>query len=854
LLTEGETFLADARSALNHSDASLATSLLERTQERAESVVAMGGDTLDRCARLTFGIRLTRTWLVFNRSSLSTALQQLSALRDEVHTKGFLDLTALCDMQRGSLLGRSGDPAGALEAFQAAEQGRNLIATEAQAQLLLNRGCLATHLGDPAVAATDLAAAAVLAEDEGRDDLRFMAIHNQGYAEFRQGNFPTALSLMEQANAMDVTVDRGISQLDRARVMLEAGLIDEAHHVLITVLKNAATTGSEHEQGEIELDLARCEVLVGASASAQDHAAAARRRFLRRGESGWRRTALLIELEVRGLNARSARSRERLAQALATAAQCDQEASTQQRATLLLAEALVEQGRYVEARQALARASSLLRSPHLATRLHTRHVSAQISAGRGHHSSAARTLTRAAEDLAAAGRHSAGLDLRTALTVHATQLIGLDLDLAMRGGSASKVLARTELWRDVVRTLPPVRTSEDPARAKAIGRLRKAREDLRQAPPDVSDASLRLEVTRAEKAARELDWTTEVNANDAAPDAGPATAAQIQTAVKAAGVALLSTFISGDQVHAVLMRPDGAMSLHHLGGLSVIIDRVRAVQADLNVASRVPPAHPMYAVVRASLAQRLIELDTLLLTSLAAQGLSDAPLVVVPTTELSLVPWGMVPSRRGCATTVVKSATMWARRQTEMTAPPTVYAVAGPDVPMADREVASVISTWGSGRVMSAELSTTAEVLAAFARADLVHVAAHGEHHSQNPLFSSLRLRNGSLFAHEIEGHRVRATQVVLSACESGRVTVRRGDEALGMTTSLLALGVSTVIAAGSPVPDSVAHLVMADYHRHLKAGVDAATALALATAEGDVLGAAFTCFGSSWRYAAESR
>ncbi len=842
-----EALLLDARLAIDEQRLVQARELLREGSEALGTV--LGDDSHKNTSHLGLRLRLAHSWIAFEDSGLPGVLTLLAQIRGDCVTAGHHDVAAQCDFNRAVHFARGGDLRGSLDLMRAAEPDRHLLADTEQARLLINRGSLAAYFDDPAAASQDLAESAVLAERSGLVAVAFKAIHNQGYAEFLLGNFPAALVLMARADAMDVDVDRGIARLDRARVMLEAGLIDEAHQVLLTALTHTISEGSEHDRGEIELDLARCELLIGASASARDHAAAARRRFLRRGESGWRHSALLVELEVGSTGARSARSRERLAQALEEAAARHHETTTQQRATLLLAEALVDQGRYLEAGQALGRASSLLRSPHLATRLHTRHVSAQISATSGHQASAVRTLKQAAKDLAATGRQSAGLDLRTALTVHATQLIGLDLDLAMRGGSASKVLARTELWRDVVRTLPPVRTSEDPARAKAISRLRKAREDLRQVPPDVSDASLRLEVTRAEKAARELDWTTEVDASDAAPDAGPATPAQIKTAVKAAGVALLSTFISRDQLHAVLVRPDGVASLHHLGGLSVISDRVRATQADLNAASRVPQTHPMYTVVRASLNQRLKELEALLLTPLAEQRLSDSPLVVVPTTELSLVPWGMVPSRRGIATTVAKSATMWARRHTEMTAPPTVYAVAGPDVPMADVEVTAAISTWGSGRVVLAEQSTTADVLAAFVQADVVHVAAHGEHHAQNPLFSSLRLRDGSLFAHEIEGRRVRASHVVLSACESGRVSVRRGDEALGMTASLLALGVSTVIAAGSRVPDDVAHSVMADYHRHLAGGFDAATALARATSAGDVLGAAFTCFGSSWRY-----
>jgi CHAT domain-containing protein len=55
------------------------------------------------------------------------------------------------------------------------------------------------------------------------------------------------------------------------------------------------------------------------------------------------------------------------------------------------------------------------------------------------------------------------------------------------------------------------------------------------------------------------------------------------------------------------------------------------------------------------------------------------------------------------------------------------------------------------------------------AQADLVHVAAHGTHQADSPLFSSLRLADGPVFAHELDADTVRASHVVLSACEVGR-------------------------------------------------------------------------------------
>ncbi len=804
----------------------------------------------ERVSRAQLGVRLTGTWITFEDDGLQRAGEELLVLRDEVLAAGHQDLAAVCDNQLGTLRGRSGDLTGALKALRRAERGRPLMATADQARLLVNRGTLATQLGVPGEASSDLAEAAQLAHGCGLGALEFLAVHNQGYAEFIRGDLPAALTLMEQADAMDVEVDRGIALLDRARVLLEAGLVEEAHEVLACAMQRSEASGSQHDLGEIELDLARCEMLLGHNESARQRAAAARRRFRRRGESGWRHAAQLIELEARAVGPESAVARARLSSALGEAASRNGDDGMRHRAALVRAEALADLGRAKEAKEAWGEARCLLRSPQLATRLHARHVSARISDDTGRADTAARTLRRAADDLGAAGRQSAGLDLRTALTVHATDLVGLDLDLAMRGGSASRVLGRTELWRDVVRALPPVRTSTDPRRAEVISRLRQAREDLRQAPPDARVGRLRAEVTRVERAVRELDWTTGTTSAQVSPALGPLSVREIRDAVQQTEVTLLSTLIRDQDVYAVLVRPDGRLSLHMLAALPSITARVRSVQADLAAASRLPVSSLLRRAVQSSLAERLKELDATLLAPVTDAGLGDVPLVVVPTPTLMLIPWGMLPGRQGRPTTVARSATSWARRHTSLSGEPVVRAIAGPDVPLADTEVAEVVNAWGSGRAVTADASRAGDVVSAVEECDLVHVAAHGEHHAQNPLFSSLRLSDGAVFAHELEGHRLRASHVVLSACDGGRISVRRGEEPLGLTASLLALGVPTVIAAVSPVPDRVAHAVMTGYHREIAAGVDAATALATASAEGDPLAPAFSCFGSFWRCA----
>jgi len=839
-----EELVEKARREINEQHPECARGLLDD----CETVLQRAPADADRSTvgRLQTRLELCRTWLIFEDSGPEAAVEAVGRCRDAAVRHAFHDLVGACDLQLGSIQGRSGDLEGALGSLSRAEESRSAMSTVDQARLFLNRGSLLSHLHQPARAAADLAEATRLALSAERPTLAFMAVHNEGYAHFLLGDVARALSLMKAADAMEVDVERGIARLDRARVMLEAGLVDEAHELLDAAAREVAASGSPHDLGEIELDLARCEVVRGRRAEAIDRARIARRRFHQRGESGWRHIAAAVELEAIPATDRTALARERLGAALQRSAERHGDELVRRRAALVVAAALVDQGRADEAQLAMNRAAALSRSPQLATRLHTRQVSARLHALSGRRSAAVRVLRRAADDLGASARQAAGLDLRTAVTVHSGPLVDLDLSLALRGGSPARVLARTEVWRDVVRTIPPVRSATDPRRAEAITRLRRAREGQRQASPGAPDRRAQRAVVAAERIVRELDWAAVASVAGGGAH-GPMTAREIQDAVRARDVTLVSTLTNENVMYAVLVRPDGRTSLHRMGASATITDVVRATQADLAADAHLPGGSPLAPMVRASLRGHLDTLDRLLLAPVREAGLAATPLVVVPTPVLMPLPLGMLPSRHARATTVARSATLWARRHTRLSRGPGVCAVAGPDVPLADDEVDSVAGAWGGAEVIRAKDSTAEAVVCAIRNRDVVHLAAHGEHHSQNPLFSSLRLADGPVFAHEMEGHRLSASQVVLSACDAGQVSVRRGEEPLGMTASLLALGVPTVVAAGSPVPDAVAYPVMTDYHARLAAGLDAATALAQATENHDLMAKAFTCYGSSW-------
>ena len=99
------------------------------------------------------------------------------------------------------------------------------------------------------------------------------------------------------------------------------------------------------------------------------------------------------------------------------------------------------------------------------------------------------------------------------------------------------------------------------------------------------------------------------------------------------------------------------------------------------------------------------------------------------------------------------------------------------EVEAARAESAACTAAWVGSELLTGTAATTASVRGALAGADLGHVAAPGTHQQESPLFSSLRVGDGPLYAYELDAADRAAPCVVLSACEAGLAMVRPGDE-----------------------------------------------------------------------------
>jgi CHAT domain-containing protein len=203
--------------------------------------------------------------------------------------------------------------------------------------------------------------------------------------------------------------------------------------------------------------------------------------------------------------------------------------------------------------------------------------------------------------------------------------------------------------------------------------------------------------------------------------------------------------------------------------------------------------------------------------------------VLTPSGVLAGLPWTLLPGFTGRPVTVAQSATSWlARRRTTLRSGSAGF-VAGPRVARAEDEVTAAAKEWTGSRVLTGGDATAGAVSELASSVDVLHIAAHGRHSSENAMFSGLQLVDGPWFGYDIDRLRHVPDVVILSSCEVGRSTVRWGDELIGMTTAWLHAGARCVVASPAAVNDQAAYDVLAAVHEQLAAGVDPAVALAAA-------------------------
>lgn len=771
---------------------------------------------------------------VFERRGLAAALDLLDEADALVPGSDGDAVRTLSSVQRAGFLARGGEWRVAVELLSTIGPSSPGLTRRQLVSVHLNRATARQYLGDLSRCMLDLQTALDIAADADCPDLEFKARHNLGYTRFLSGDVPGALRAMSEADRMDVDVARATAKRDYARVLLESGLTDEAAPLLDAAYGIARELRLRHEVGEILVDMARLELLRGRPEQAYAAATSAAQLFRRRAADGWWVQAAVLRAEAALTRGTTRAGARRIAGAFA-------ELPTHSRvvrleALLVATEASLAGGDIETARTLFVQARGVPTSP--AGRLRQDWLAARLALAAGDHGRARRRLREAADRLAEQQDRPASLDARTAFALHAQRLASLDVRIALDAGSPHQVLAATERWRAATSRLPSLVPHTDDELDDLFSRLRSLRSQLRDTADPARTDELTARVDELERAIRRREW--ELADHDRTIRLRrPAHAAEVRARAEATDTDVLSLLAVDDRLRAVTISADG-IRLHDLGDAEAIAESTRRLLADVAMSRRRLPG-ALSGVVRRSLSRRLDDLAALL-----PVPRTRSRLLVVTTKVLRSVPWRLVPGIADRPVVVTPSLTSWLVGAPAPGSSPITVALAGPGLERAVTEVNEVASTW-SGRALTS--ATGVDLTEALLGADVVHVAAHGHHHEQNALFSSLAMTDGPLFAYELQRQGVRSAHVVLSACDIGRAMMRPGDEAVGLTSSLLACGARSVVGAVAPVDDGPAASLMADYHRHLAAGAPSSVALQLATASSDHPEQAglFCTYGADW-------
>jgi CHAT domain-containing protein len=110
--------------------------------------------------------------------------------------------------------------------------------------------------------------------------------------------------------------------------------------------------------------------------------------------------------------------------------------------------------------------------------------------------------------------------------------------------------------------------------------------------------------------------------------------------------------------------------------------------------------------------------------------------------------------------------------------------------------------------------------------AQILHIAAHGEHRLDQPDLSYLQLADGQLYADDMLQQDMSYELVTLSACETGRASVAASDELIGLGRGFLYAGAGALLVSLWQVSDTSTLHFMKRVYETLRAGASKAAAL----------------------------
>ena len=793
-----------------------------RALERAVRAAGRGGHRV-QAARAQLTLALSLGYAGRNRHALRVLDRAEAALTGVERARA--------RVQRSVVLFWLGRPRAAVATLPAAlddlrHEGDRLW----QARALSTLGLAQVELGEFGAAETALGAAEQLFAELGQHADVAGNRHNRGWCAALLGDIPAALAHYEVAEQRFQALGLPVAeqQLDRARLLLAAGLAHEARKVAEDALEQLARQRAVGARAEALLVLSEIALQHGDAVEARVRAHEAVQALRRQKRHGRTAVARYTQLYAAWRAGDSGRPLHQAARRLAAELEREGLHATAHDAHLLAGRLALDSGDRAAGRTELALVAGRRRRGPARQRSQSWLAEALLRLDTGDQRSATRAL-RAGLSVLETHRASLGaLELRARTAAHIEEVTALGRRLALRSGRADQLLRWTEYGRAVALRLPPVRPPADPQLTADLAELRRLDAASGNGSCDAASGNGSLDAVSGNGSgsarARLQDQIQRRTRNLPGPGTVLAAPPRVEQLAAALGSrALISYTVVDDELYAVTLVA-GHLRRWSLGPLGQVHRELTFVQAALRRAVRGGRSETLAASDATALRQAAECLDALLMRPL--RSLFDAAeLVIVPPTCLTVVPWSLLPSTAGRPVTVTPSATGWYDAVGRPAVSGRTVLVVGPGLTHAQAEVADLSSVYDNPTVLTNHAAVVGAVCAALDGAAIAHLAAHGEVNADNPLFSALRLADGPLMTYDLGQLGAVPALVVLAACDS-LAGAGYGDELLGMATALLHLGARAVIGSLTPLPDVTARAVMGELHRRLAAGYAPAVAL----------------------------
>jgi tetratricopeptide (TPR) repeat protein len=718
---------------------------------------------------------------------------------------------------------------------------------------LTTRSLILLALGDVGAADADAAEAEILFSAVGQQLESAYATHNRAVAAHQAGDLVRALDLMNAVIDRYTEIGTVPNDLviDHAQMLLTAGLVGEAMDITRAALSTSDL--QPVKRAEVLLTAAQAALADRDLDAAQKDGDQAGWLFAAQQRPAWAHRARLLSLQAQylaehpdhqditlsPLDPRTAglEQRQRQRRLLRASVKLVEQMRAERSSDLVVAQLL--HGRIAhdarrddEARRSFEQAA---RSRHSGSGLARAAgwLAAALLADLKHDRRALLHACRRGLDSVDEYRALLGdLELRALATKHGNEFMTLAMRSAQERKDARGMLWWIERWRATALAVPRARPSRDQELDRQIAALRDVARRLDAAEGAAREA-LQRERDQLEAKVRRSQRTQRTDGMRA-PSFD---AKRIRDTL-------------GDTVLLVLVTLDGCLS-----AITVADGRVRRRPVG-RLADALKEARFARFALRRTAFGRVADIPAVgmrlqhALLGEPSPAWSRPNVVVVPTADLLTAPWGLLPAFADTTLTISPSATLWAAARGRARRQSHIALVTGPGLSTGENEVTTLSPLHDQGRAIGGEAATVAGALEVLDGARLAHVAAHGTFRADAPMFSSLMMYDGPLTVHDLDRLERPPAQMVLSACDSGNSAPIGAHEALGLVSSLLAMGTATVLASVVPVNDRATVGVMRTVHDVVGSGGSLAEGWLAARQTADdplskATAAAFTAWGA---------